>query len=106
MVNYISKSDVLVGRVHTFYGRGGKEGNIYIHRDIYMYIHTPNYVSRSLYVLCSLLEWDYVASSIQPSLCLPVNLTVTFVTADVHSVQLLFNIMWHRDRSQNAEQAV
>lgn len=84
----------------------GERKEIYIYMDIYVYIFTPNCVSCSLYVLCSLLEWDYVASSIQPSLCLPVNLMVTFVTADVHSVQLLFNIMWHRDRSQNAEQAV
>lgn len=31
---------------------------------------------------------------------------VTIVTADVHSVQLLFNFMWHPGWSQNAEQAV
>lgn len=31
---------------------------------------------------------------------------VTIVTADVPSVQLLFNIMWHPGWSQNAEQAV
>lgn len=70
-------------RVET--GRGGKS------------IHPPNSVSHSLYAYAPYWSEIFVACSIQPSLCLPVNLTATFVAADVHSVQLFFTVMWHHD---------